>query len=906
MMTNEVPTPLGMETPITEQDDQFATTETEFAIDRTTSPFEQQKINDFIALLVDDDGDVSVRDLIPINFKPKSRLNTGMYTPTNASPATSRPSSRRGSITPSPSTSKPSSRRGSIAASSSTSKPSSRRSSITASPSTSRPSSRRSSVVRAEVTASLDSAKSINSSKLFATQSSLLTTSHKTPYTSAAATPLQTPDYEKENYFGFVPLSDPVPIPMKTSSTPTKPDFLNKATYSLDLSLNTSKVSTEWDPYKALKNLKTESENMVIRKSLEESFRSSIVDGSFGEYNTAPQKKKKSVMSYNGSAYNDKELMENSIDSKSEPAAPVPNRSREIQKEKERYQQQYTALSLTKTQAALASTLEAELELSQGNLLKRELYDNESTELPLYDDVELLAGDEVPIDESSIAYFDPHVIQESKKKLNNLLKDEITIDKSPLPISRSNPVPQVHHNISVNEMHLEPQPFSLLFDKNRYLPNFGFKDSKKFNLFEDDTNENDSQGDPVLSFKPMASDTMIPNVPRKKKHATSAPLKVSSDDSKKQTSDKSDAPLEIALPSATKKSPTQSSSAVAKTNKEIVKDKKASKLEDSPNTQAAKDVSKVLLPKSKSTKSTEPSQNESQSLKSGKINLKSKPETSSGPTTKVNTKETIPSSSLKLSKAQLKTDEAKAPATCDKSLVDKKPLISKPSSAVKEAMKPSTSKPSVTSIDSKHESTKAGVTKKSSECKASPNSRNKELPSVPSPKPQSLESKIDKKPIEDKSLPKLDSTKVSKKDVSKAPPELSKGIQKKENLKRETPKTEILSSQGATSDIGGNKHPKERESLQKVDEKTAAPSQNEKPAPSTNPKTLKKKRARERKRAAALSENSSVKMPSSVEPVEPNADSSEKEIIQPQDTSSSIPASSFSKKSKKNRKHRKK
>lgn len=875
-MTNEVPTPLGMETPITEQDDPFSTTETEFAIDRTTIPFEQQKINGFIASLVDDDGDVSVRDLIPINFKPTSRLNTGMYTPTNASPTTSRPSSRRGSIAPSPSTSKPSSRRGSIAASSSTSKPS----------------SRRSSVVRAEVTASLDSAKSINSSKLFATQSSLLTTSHKTPYTSAAATPSQTPDSEKENYFGFVPLSDPVPIPMKTSPTPTKPDFLNKASYSLDLSLNTSKVSTEWDPYKALKNLKTESENMVIRKSLEESFRSSTVDGSFGEYNTAPQKKKKSVMSYNGSAYNDKELMENSIDSKSEPAAPVPNRSREIQKEKERYQQQYTALSLTKTQAALASTLEAELELSQGSLLKREFYDNESTELPIYDDVELLAGDEVPIDESSIAYFDPHVIQESKKKLNNLLKDEITIDKSPLPISRSNPIAHVHHNISVNEMYLEPQPFSLLFDKNRYLPNFGFKDSKKFNLFEDESNEDDFQEDPVLSFKLMASDMTIPNMPRKKKHATSAPLKVSSDDSKKQTSDKLDTPLEIAQPSATKKSPTQSNSAVAKTNKEIVKDKKVSKLEDSPNAQAAKDVSKVSLPKSKNTKTTESSQNKYQSPKSGKINLKSKPETSSEPTTKVNTKETVPSSRLKLSKAQLKKDEAKAPVTCDKSLVDKKTLISKPSSVVKEATKPSTSKPSVTSIDNKHESTKAGVTKKASEFKASPNSRNKELPSVPSPKPQSLESKIDKKPNEDKPLPKLDSTKVFKKDVSKVLPELSKGIENKEILKRETSKTKILSSQGATS--GGNKHPKEKESLQKVDEKTAAPSQNENPPPSTNPKTLKKKRARQRKRAAALSENSTVKIP-----VELNADSSEKEKIQPQDTSSFIPASSSSKKSKK-------
>ncbi|KAI8883798.1 glycosyltransferase family 8 protein [Backusella circina FSU 941] len=905
MMTNEVPTPLAMEIPITEKEDPIAETDDIFAIDQTTSPFEQQKINEFIASLAEDDGDISVRDLIPIHFKLTSKLNTGMYTPTNGSPTSSRPTSRRGSVAASPATSKPSSRRGSV---------------ITINP---------------EPPITLDIGKSIKPSKIFATQSSLLTASHKTPYTSAAATPLQTPDAEKANYFGFAPLGDP--IPTKTSSALMKPDFLNKTIYSLDQSLETVKV--EWDPYKALSELKTQSDNMVVRKSLEASLSTSTVEGSFGEF--ATQKKKKSVMSYSTRDDN------NGILDNKAAAASVPNISREIQSEKERYKQQYTALSLTTTQATLASTLEAELELSQGSLLKREFYENESTELPIYDDVELLAGDEVPIDEASVAYFDHSVIQESKKKLNKLLKDDVAVDTtSPLPIPRAYPIPkQEHQSICVNEMYLEPQPFSLMFDKNSYLPNFGFKDSKKFDIFSE-TNEDDLQDpDPILSFKLMASEMVIPNIPRRKKQSnpTKKATPSNSDDTKKQESERSDASLEKTQPTKDK-SPTQSNSTVAKTKKGLVKEKSlVSELESYPDTRAFKDVSKKgNNSKSKSTNVIESSAKEIQSSKGKKLNLKK--EVTGELVANANAKDAVVSSRLNPPKTPLKT--AKAPAIHDKPIVVKQPSLTKSSP-----------------IESKHESIsnqkdKANVTKQLFESKSSSNPKTSSKVSDPTTSPKVNKPKLDQKQegsVKDKQATtrEVNSTKISKKQVSRSltkspqlselPPIIgspsvitdivSKGTEKKEVLTTEVPnKPEapaLQDNESISSNLKKDESLPNQISMARIDidkqskDKVAD-------IPSTNPKTLKKKRARERKRAAKaaaaekttnpLSENgTSLKtkdiymtpcMNTEAVGKKSNHDTSnsnEKDEKQLQDTNSSIPASSSSsKKTKKTRRHRKK
>ncbi|KAG1054076.1 hypothetical protein G6F43_003887 [Rhizopus delemar] len=334
----------------------------EFAIDETLSPSVQSRIEDFIADLhkEDDEDDTSERDLIPINFKPSSRLQSYTISP-HGSCSTSRVSSRSGS------------RRSSVA------------------------SSRRSSLSGKRLLNDLPSlVPTPRPSKLFATDSSSSVFSRKTPYTSAAVTP----ELEKMNYFHEYNDDD-----FKVEKA--NEDFLPSASYYLNESLELAHTET-WNPMDALTKLKLQSENMVLRQSLTEALNRAV----------AQETEKQDMMHEYKSVWEDEPSF---ISGQSSPRTPIirgmpSNLSNEIELEKERYRQQRESLSMTQPQTAIASLLEAELDLSRGTLFQRRYEETptKAQEVPL---VHIKEEEEA----LHTTYFNNDVIKEAQKRLNALV-----------------------------------------------------------------------------------------------------------------------------------------------------------------------------------------------------------------------------------------------------------------------------------------------------------------------------------------------------------------------------------------------------------------------------------------------------------------------------------------------------
>ncbi|KAG1233057.1 hypothetical protein G6F35_001394 [Rhizopus arrhizus] len=340
-------------------------TANEFAIDETLSPSVQSRIEDFIADLhkEDDEDDTSERDLIPINFKSSSRLQNYTISP-HGSCSTSRVSSRSGS------------RRSSVA--------SSRRSSLSGK----RPLNYLPSLVPTP-----------RPSKLFATDSSSSVFSRKTPYTSAAVTP----ELEKMNYFHEY--NDDDFMVEKANE-----DFLPSASYCLNESLELAHTET-WNPMDALTKLKLQSENMVLKQSLTEALNRAV----------AQETEKRDMMHEYKSVWEDEPSF---ISGQSSPRTPIirgmsSNLSNEIELEKERYRQQRESLSMAQPQTAIASLLEAELDLSRGTLFQRryEEIPTKAQELPLI---------HIKEEEEALhaAYFNDDVIKEAQRRLNALVVND--------------------------------------------------------------------------------------------------------------------------------------------------------------------------------------------------------------------------------------------------------------------------------------------------------------------------------------------------------------------------------------------------------------------------------------------------------------------------------------------------
>jgi hypothetical protein len=413
----------------------------EFAIDY--SPSFQNKLVDFIEMLnTTQDDDVSVRDLIPINLKPSSRLNSDLYSPSSG--ATSRTQSRVNS--------RASSRRASVA--------SSRRSSVSQ---------------RALPPPSLSIIQNVkpSSAKLFAAESSFY--SHKTPYTSAAVTPAieRTPEIERDSYFDH--------DEWVQQQLPFKRDFLNTVDYSLEYSIerqkNLSKTS-DWDPLKALDKLKQQSESMVLRKSLEHVLKSSMEQQQDGhELETEPLVVQNRVPLFE--SVWEKTAFDLSS-GRSSPRTPVvlqpsSNMSKLLQLEIDKYKQQHESLMLSQPQATVASTLEAELDLSQGNLIHNSVFNQQEQQEQDFS---------VPIGQQSepfATFYDWRVMEQSREKLNQLLSGASPSTALDTPLYAK-----------------DPKPF--VFPTNSYQHNFGFEESPKFMAPSFDMHESDALLDPIIEF----------------------------------------------------------------------------------------------------------------------------------------------------------------------------------------------------------------------------------------------------------------------------------------------------------------------------------------------------------------------------------------------------------------------
>ncbi|CAO0800128.1 unnamed protein product [Mucor circinelloides] len=527
-----------------------------FAIDAMMSPSAQSKIDEFIASLnEDEDEEISDRDLIPIKFKTTSRLS-GMYTP---SPSGSRVNSRTGSR----SNSRSGSRRASVS--------NSRRNSIIVINKTPpsltqlQPQPSADSIIAAPTFTILDEDNTTaqQSQKLFAASSSMF--SRKTPYTSAAVTPAigLTPDeFGANGYF-----DDPEEEERQDQQDFTfRPDFLNKAPYSLNESLMESATVEEWDPLNALNKLKEHSESMVLRQSLQEALvktakeqqekeeealaaaaaaepvstatnsttEAPILSELFPMNKTSSKKKKYAFKS----TWDDEEydLPSALVSGESSPRTPIARNmsssdlAKEIELEKERYKQQRASLMLAQPQATVASMLEAELDLSRGTLFKRRYYDApvdrvnaiQSTERIIQETSEALESESDDEEDAAdfVAYYDDYVIQEAQKRLRALVTGEEvdTAAEMPKPIGG----PKHSNIISKRPSHMyqygeakEPQPLSLLWNSQSYTSNFGFDAKHKLSIYQTDLIPTE---DIAEEIKSLSTEIVVKEDPYTKKH----------------------------------------------------------------------------------------------------------------------------------------------------------------------------------------------------------------------------------------------------------------------------------------------------------------------------------------------------------------------------------------------------
>ncbi|KAK4514261.1 uncharacterized protein ATC70_001852 [Mucor velutinosus] len=561
----KTPSPV-IEQPRQQQDEEFweENEQPTFAIDAMMSPSAQSKIDEFIASLSEgEDEEISDRDLIPIKFKPTSRLS-GMFTP---SPSGSRVNSRAGSR----SNSRSGSRRASVS--------SSRRNSVIAinkpSPSLTQPQQFLSGSIIAAPTFTIpddNDTTAQQSQKLFAASSAMF--SRKTPYTSAAVTPaigLTPEEFGADGYF-----DDPEEEEGREQEDFTfMPDFLNEAQYSLNESLFESTTSEEWDPLNALNKLKEHSESMVLRQSLQEALVKTAKEqqekeeaelaattatadelvpmattttattteapasSEFIPINKTPSKKKKYAFK---STWDDEEydLPSALVSGESSPRTPIARSmsssdlTKEIEMEKERYKQQRASLMLAQPQAAVASMLEAELDLSRGTLFKRRYYDAsndhqvnaiQSAERITQETSELIESESDDEEDATdfIAYYDDYVIQEAQKRLRALVTGEEVDTSTEMPEPIGGPKYNNNDNMkSKRPSHMyqygeakEPQPLSLLWNSQSYTSNFGFDAKHKLPIYQSDLIPAE---DVAEEIKSLSAEIVIKEDPYTKKH----------------------------------------------------------------------------------------------------------------------------------------------------------------------------------------------------------------------------------------------------------------------------------------------------------------------------------------------------------------------------------------------------
>ncbi|RCH85765.1 hypothetical protein CU097_004186, partial [Rhizopus azygosporus] len=484
-----------------------------FAIDEILSPSVKTKIDEFIAdLHKDEEDDISDRDLIPINFKASSRLHSGMYTP---SPLGSRNGSRVGSRT----VSRSGSRRASIV--------SSRRNSVPGTP-------KKSSVALDISVPTLvdDSIPNIDQPpNLFADFSSSIF-NRKTPYTSAAATPAValTPDAEQSEYFDHMgeTLSDNEDERFDNDSFEmTNYDLSN----SLDVACHSKDTVTKWNPLEALENLKSQSESMILRKTLTEALTKAAKEQEELERleHLEPAEEKPKRAQRFRSAWDMDDDTELGLPSalasgQSSPRTPMmrglsDNLSREIEQEKERYRQQRESLSMAQPQTAIASLLEAELDLSRGTLFKKKYEFQHVQQIPSEVQSTPFPAPHFGQDEEEkayTAYFSEDVIKEAKQRLDILKNDreeQMNSDGTlPLPVSTGSLVDDIQFSTQPSHMYQHSKyQFSDDFDSKNYTFNFGFDEHHKLKIYQSDL----IQPDILATVKPANTVEVSENPLRK-------------------------------------------------------------------------------------------------------------------------------------------------------------------------------------------------------------------------------------------------------------------------------------------------------------------------------------------------------------------------------------------------------
>lgn len=368
-------------------------------------------------------------------------------------------------------------------------------------------------------------------SNLFADFSSSIF-NRKTPYTSAAATPAValTPDAEQSEYFGHIgeTLSDNEDEGFDNDSFEMTNYDLSD---SLDVACHSKDTVTKWNPLEALENLKSQSESMILRKTLTEALTKAAKEQEELERleQLEPAEEKPKRVQRFRSAWDMDDDTELGLPSalasgQSSPRTPMmrglsDNLSREIEQEKERYRQQRESLSMAQPQTAIASLLEAELDLSRGTLFKKKYELQHVQQMPPEVQSTPFPAPHFGQDEEEkayTAYFSEDVIKEAKQRLDILKNDReeqmISDGTLPLPVSTGSLVDDIQFSTQPSHMYQHSKyQFSDDFDSKNYTFNFGFDEHHKLKIYQSDL----IQPDILATVKPANTVEVSENPLRK-------------------------------------------------------------------------------------------------------------------------------------------------------------------------------------------------------------------------------------------------------------------------------------------------------------------------------------------------------------------------------------------------------
>ncbi|RCI02104.1 hypothetical protein CU098_011360 [Rhizopus stolonifer] len=338
----------------------------------------------------------------------------------------------------------------------------------------------------------------------------------KTPYTSAAVTPatVSTPEeFPGYEYFGQEQGN------LLQEGYIDEPDIFDNSQYSLHQSLvNELHKSEIWDPLEALYKLKQQSENMVLTQSLHEALAKTAKKQQDESLNIS--KKKNKTFGFKSSWDDEEYELPSALASgQSSPRTPIfrsmatSELSKEIELEKERYKQQRASLMMVKPQTAIASTLEAELDLSQGTIFKKRHLDHQPSFAPAEINTiikprnfssQSIAGpeDETPTGDQFEFYFDERVIEESKKRLKTLLENR----EEAIPTLNDDMIlptvctkKQELFQPELGFLNYEHRPFE--FDIKSYKSSFAIDKAYKAFKFQPDLVTEECEPDEVLSLR---------------------------------------------------------------------------------------------------------------------------------------------------------------------------------------------------------------------------------------------------------------------------------------------------------------------------------------------------------------------------------------------------------------------